>query len=641
MWSISRLTALAVAAVIPTSVALVAPVGAPATPSRPIKPLVRMQALLAAGSVPSARAIAAADVAAARQRAGGRAVSVRVASPAVALPGALAVVGVTWSGSTTAGPSVQYRTLTRAGWGRWTFLDVGSDHRPDGREARAPIVRSGSDPVAITGGTQVQVRMIAPTAVSLRDAKLVVVDPGTSPADAQAGAARPGSAAAAAVRPTIYTRAQWGADESLRRSGPSYGAVKAAFVHHTAGSNGYTSAQVPAIIRGIYAYHVNGQGWNDIGYNFLVDRFGRTWEGRYGGVDRPVIGAHASGVNAYTFGVSVMGNYDTAAVPSAVTTALSNLIAWKAQVHEFNPTGRARIEGKTYAAVSGHRDANQTECPGRYLYAKLSTIRANAAAKTAGLPSLSLDRDLDNHNDADILATNTAKDLLLYSSTNSNSVRGPTRLVSGTWTGRDQANVVGDFNGDGAVDMVARETATSRLLLYPGTGRGGIGAARVIGVGWGIFNLLVAPGDWNGDGKPDLIGRSARDGSLRLYPGDGAGGFLASRLVGTGWSGMRLVSGVGDWDGDGRRDLLTVSKDGLARIYRGNGSGGFLGTITLPGDWGGFASVVGIGDATADTRVDVFAVTSWGTALIGRRGSSTTSVVWSSSIPWGTRVYSG
>jgi hypothetical protein len=104
---------------------------------------------------------------------------------------------------------------------------------------------------------------------------------------------------------------------------------------------------------------------------------------------------------------------------------------------------------------------------------------------------------------------------------------------------------------------------------------------------------------------------------------------------------MRLVSGVGDWDGDGRRDLLAVSKDGLARIYRGNGSGGFLGTITLPGDWGGFASVVGIGDATADTRVDVFAVTSWGTALIGRRGSSTTSVVWSSSIPWGTRVYSG
>jgi hypothetical protein len=104
---------------------------------------------------------------------------------------------------------------------------------------------------------------------------------------------------------------------------------------------------------------------------------------------------------------------------------------------------------------------------------------------------------------------------------------------------------------------------------------------------------------------------------------------------------MRLVSGVGDWDGDGRRDLLTVTRDGLARVYRGNGTGGFLGAITLPGSWSNFSSIVGIGDATGDSRVDFFAVTTAGTALIGRRGASAGEVAWSSAIPWGTRVYSG
>jgi uncharacterized protein with LGFP repeats len=88
-------------------------------------------------------------------------------------------------------------------------------------------------------------------------------------------------------RPVIRSRAEWGADESLRTEAPSYSrTLEAVTVHHTAGSNDYTEARCPAVLRGIYAFHVKSRGWSDIGYNVLVDRFGTAWEGRAGGLDR-------------------------------------------------------------------------------------------------------------------------------------------------------------------------------------------------------------------------------------------------------------------------------------------------------------------------------------------------------------------
>ena len=116
--------------------------------------------------------------------------------------------------------------------------------------------------------------------------------------------------------PTIYSRAQWGADESIRnKSALRYGTVSAGFVHHTVNANDYTEAQVPGIMRSIYAYHVKSRGWSDIGYNFLVDRFGRIWEGRYGGVDKNVVGAHTLGYNDYSFAMSAIGNFDVVEPP--------------------------------------------------------------------------------------------------------------------------------------------------------------------------------------------------------------------------------------------------------------------------------------------------------------------------------------
>ncbi len=223
----------------------------------------------------------------------------------------------------------------------------------------------------------------------------MLVDPGRSAADADVGSVpRVASQAHATIAwPTVYRRKDWGADERLRDSTPRYtGPIQAAFVHHTAGTNDYAPADVPKILRGVYAYHVKARGWSDIGYNFLVDRFGRTWEGRAGGVDRTVLGAHTGGFNSDSFGVSVMGDYTKVAPSPETVAALARVIAWKFSITGDGPSldplaivelvsaggGTSRYKAGTvhdFIRISGHTDAGHTECPGKYLYAQLPAIR--------------------------------------------------------------------------------------------------------------------------------------------------------------------------------------------------------------------------------------------------------------------------
>src|SRR6185436_11332750 len=172
-----------------------------------------------------------------------------------------------------------------------------------------------------------------------------VVDPGTSDADSVQPAA--GAADAASAKPVIYSRAAWGANESLRRGAPSYGQVQLGFVHHTVSANNYTAAQVPAMIRGIYAYHVQSNGWNDIGYNFLIDRFGRTWEGRAGGMDKAVVGAQTLNYNSWSMGVSAIGNFDVARPTQAMTNAFKRVFAWKLALSGLPATGTVVANGKS------------------------------------------------------------------------------------------------------------------------------------------------------------------------------------------------------------------------------------------------------------------------------------------------------
>ena len=194
----------------------------------------------------------------------------------------------------------------------------------------------------------------------------------------------PRHAQAAVPDQAIITRAQWGADESWVDGPPGPAdALKAFFVHHTASGNGYSKSDVPAIIRGIYRYHTATQGWSDIGYNFLIDRFGRMFEGRAGSILEPMIGAHARGANEGSAGVSLIGDFTRAQVPDAMRSSLIRLIAWKADIHHVPLGGTTTLPGgDTYKRISGHRDANSTACPGSNAYALLPGVRR--AARTFG-----------------------------------------------------------------------------------------------------------------------------------------------------------------------------------------------------------------------------------------------------------------
>jgi hypothetical protein len=203
---------------------------------------------------------------------------------------------------------------------------------------------------------------------------------------------------AATVAPPIVPRLSWGADESIRRNQPSFAdSVRFSVVHHTAGQNAYSRAEAAAIVKGIQLYHVKGNGWNDIGYNFLVDRFGTVYEGRFGGTERNVVGAHAQGFNTGSVGIAVLGTYGGAAPSNVAQEAVANLIAWRLDLAHVDPAGLLTfISGGSnrfasgvpvlLRAVTGHRDTGFTECPGDAFYARLNALAAQAGR--TGLPKI-------------------------------------------------------------------------------------------------------------------------------------------------------------------------------------------------------------------------------------------------------------
>jgi hypothetical protein len=264
----------------------------------------------------------------------------------------------------------------------------------------------GTPPVWTGAARCMEVRLRLPGRESLEEIRAVLVDTaGEEPsflrragdllAQAWGFAGGPFTASSAQAlpqEPPIITRAQWGADEKLRRCGPDYApALKMAYVHHTVNSNAYSARQADDIIRGIYAYHVKGRRFCDIAYNFLIDRFGRIYEGRFGGMDQPVIGAHAMGFNTASTGVAALGTFTSQNPPKKVITAYKLLLAWRLDVAHLRPTGWATMtsgggsstkydKGKIVSlpVVSGHRDTGLTSCPGARLYSKLQRIRTGA-----------------------------------------------------------------------------------------------------------------------------------------------------------------------------------------------------------------------------------------------------------------------
>ncbi|HYJ00301.1 MAG TPA: N-acetylmuramoyl-L-alanine amidase [Thermoleophilaceae bacterium] len=213
----------------------------------------------------------------------------------------------------------------------------------------------------------------------------------SSAASSLAGVLRTRLAGAQEPQPAIVTRAAWGADDCRPRSGAAYGQVKAAYVHHTVSVNDYTREEAPQVVLGICRYHRNTNGWNDIGYNFLVDRFGTIYEGRAGGVGAAVIGAQALGFNAQSTGIANIGDFRSVPQSQAALDAMARLIRWKLPLHGYATSGTAVMQsegsGSRYPAgttvrvnrVLGHTDTNATECPGAALYAQIPQLRQMVA----------------------------------------------------------------------------------------------------------------------------------------------------------------------------------------------------------------------------------------------------------------------
>ncbi|ANW62325.1 N-acetylmuramoyl-L-alanine amidase [Mycolicibacterium tokaiense] len=215
----------------------------------------------------------------------------------------------------------------------------------------------------------------------------ILITPPQAPVDLQftppTGVLAPGQP------PSVISRAQWGADESMKCGGPRYDkGVRAAVVHHTAGSNDYAPQDSAAIVRAAYAYHTRTLGWCDIAYNALVDKYGQVFEGRAGGLDRPVEGGHTGGFNTDTWGVAMIGDFQVTPPTDIQLRTTGRLLGWRLGLDHVDPKGFVKLTSAggqythfprgttpTLPTIFTHRDVGNTECPGDAAYAAMDLIR--------------------------------------------------------------------------------------------------------------------------------------------------------------------------------------------------------------------------------------------------------------------------
>jgi hypothetical protein len=309
---------------------------------------------------------------------------------------AYSMLALTWDPRDVA-PALEVRTRAAAEWSDWRPVPVLADGPDLSSEEETRV--AGTDLMWIGPADGVQVR-VGPSRP--RELTLVLLNPWAQPGDEAAAedlgetvgstTAERRSRAGRVPRPRQRGRRQWGANERWRDGQPRYNhTIKQVHVHHTASANHYRRGDVPALIRGMYRYHTRYLGWSDIGYNFLVDRFGRIWTGRAGGSGRPVRGAHTLGFNATSAGVAVIGNFELARPSDDVLDAVAAVAAWKLRPYDRDPLGNVRVRSEgsdrfrrgrkvRLPTIDGHRDTNQTACPGRHLYRHLPEIRRRTRA---------------------------------------------------------------------------------------------------------------------------------------------------------------------------------------------------------------------------------------------------------------------
>ncbi|MFI8006787.1 N-acetylmuramoyl-L-alanine amidase [Streptomyces sp. NPDC086010] len=323
------------------------------------------------------------------------------------------MLGVSWpdAGADVKGTiEARTRSAETGKWSDWITLET---YRP-GLDGERPAERGSTEPVWVgrSDGAEVRVGDGAASGTLPAGLRLDMIDPvagGSAARDGGADAAPATSAVdpgppSTVPQPPVVTRAQWGADESLNDEGPIYlekGVIKAVFVHHTT-DGAYNCADSAAVVRALHVYHVKTNGWRDLGYNFLVDKCGTIFEGRQGGIDQPVMGAHTYGFNSESTSVAIIGDYTSAGAPAAALEATARMAAYKLGQYGGDPAGDTTLvagatqknyagkdfvagQSYTFGRISGHRDGFNTECPGMKLYPQLPAIRTLAAGPVQAL----------------------------------------------------------------------------------------------------------------------------------------------------------------------------------------------------------------------------------------------------------------
>lgn len=324
-------------------------------------------------------------------------------SATVTAPRRFDMVGVSWTGASR-GADVELRVRGADGWSGWVRAGA-HGHGPDAgdRRAGAAAPRSIGDPVWAGDADAVQLRCATP----LQDVRLHFVKARLDTTPALAARSRYATPIynSGPGQPRVIARHVWANAACRPRVRAGYGEVSVAFVHHTENPNGYSRSHSAALVQSICLFHKYVHGWNDIGYNFLVDRYGQIFEGRAGGIDEPTVGAQAGGYNFASTGVAVIGDFTGAPPTAAAMRALAHVLAWKLALHGVPARGETEVVvssgGRAYSRyrpgssvrlnrISGHRDGDSTTCPGNALYRQLPALRRHVEALAGPIGSLTL-----------------------------------------------------------------------------------------------------------------------------------------------------------------------------------------------------------------------------------------------------------
>ena len=313
-------------------------------------------------------------------------------SSAKQVAGYITMAAATWPEDVEAPDAVEFQgqDLNTGEWGDWLSAEILTDIAENATDAVWLGPSSAVNVRAFRDGKDISNQLTAhliTTSEAGSDVRLASSGGGTGITRILPATVTPGTGA-----PTFITRKEWNAG-SVSASRLSYAKeLKAICIHHTGGSNNYTKAQSPQVVRGMFSYHTATLGWADLGYNIVVDKYGQIFEGRSGGLHRNVAGAHARGFNTGSCGISVMGDYMNIPVPSAALNAIATVAAWKlgstftqdvygSKEWTVNISRVKRTGTFSLPHLFAHRDVNYTDCPGDRYYRQLPELRKRVQQK--------------------------------------------------------------------------------------------------------------------------------------------------------------------------------------------------------------------------------------------------------------------